>query len=478
MKHCSDSSSEVSKVSGKKLTKRLIHTSLISGIFAGSMMSAGLVHAAKIKIAVGHQSMCTDTYTAGIVIKELGLLEKHLPTDGKYADAEYKISWSDYSSGGPITNQMLANKLNIGVMGDYPLIVNGAKFQETDSLRTLYVAGTGYNLKGSGNAIVVPIDSDIYSIDQLKGKAVSTPVGSAAWGMLLKAMQDNDLPSSDYQLKNQSPAVGAANIAAGKIDAHSDFCPWSEIMEFRGTGRKIYDGSEAGVPYLHGVVVREDFAEEYPEIVEAFVKAVYDAGEWIRSDPMEAVTQMEGWTGVEKEVLYLYFSKGGHLTLDPTIKPDWIDALKFDHGVLAKEKAIPHLDFDAWITEDYLLAAYKDLGVDYEADKAMIVDPTKANKGLPYEIWHSRDGVSTYKDVAGFLTAMAEMTGTGAKLNATYVYDIETGLKLFGKTAFWVKSGETYSTFLRKGEAEAYAASNAGEVVTFDAAISNFVKEG
>ena len=111
-----------------------------------------------IDVAIGHQSMCTDTYTAGIVIKELGLFEKYLPKDGKYADVDYDISWSDYSSGGPITNQMLANKLNFGVMGDYPLIVNGANFQATDSLRTLYVAGTGYNLKGSGNAIVVPVN--------------------------------------------------------------------------------------------------------------------------------------------------------------------------------------------------------------------------------------------------------------------------------------------------------------------------------
>ncbi|MFT7113049.1 MAG: NitT/TauT family transport system substrate-binding protein, partial [Porticoccaceae bacterium] len=237
--------------------------------------------AENIRIAIGHQSMCTDTYTAGIVVKELQLLEKHLPTSGKYADVTYKISWSDYSSGGPITNQMMANKLNFGVMGDYPLIVNGAKFQETDSLRTKYIAGTGYNLKGSGNAIVVPVDSDIYSIEQLKGKEVSVPVGSAAWGMLLKGMQDTGFSGKDYMLKNQSPAVGAANIAAGKIDAHADFCPWSELMEFRGTGRKIYDGSETGVPYLHGVVVREDFADKYPEVATAFVKAVYEAGDWI-----------------------------------------------------------------------------------------------------------------------------------------------------------------------------------------------------
>ncbi|MEM6888098.1 MAG: ABC transporter substrate-binding protein [Pseudomonadota bacterium] len=452
---------------------------LKSALLAATLVPLGALaaHAEKISIAVGHQSMCTDTYTAGIVIKELGLLEKYLPTEGKYADADYDVSWADYSSGGPITNQMLANKLNFGVMGDYPLIVNGAKFQETDSLRTVYVAGTGYNLKGSGNAIVVPVDSELYSIEQLKGKEVSTPVGSAAWGMLLKAMQDNGIPTSEYVLKNQSPAVGAANIAAGKIDAHSDFCPWSEIMEFRGTGRKIYDGSETGVPYLHGVVVRQDFAEEYPEVVQAFIKAVYEAGEWIREDPMRAVTEMEGWTGVEKEVLYLYFSEGGHLTLEPSIKTEWVDALKFNHGVLVKEKAIPPLDFDAWITEDYLKAAYADMGVDYEADKATMVDPVEANKGLPMEIWHSRDGVSTYGTAAEFLKAMADIQATAALVNATYVYDVETGLKLFGKTAFWVKAGEDYATFLRKGEAEAYAAANDGSVVTFDEAWTDFVSE-
>ncbi|MDN3722410.1 hypothetical protein QW131_32210 [Roseibium salinum] len=71
-----------------------------------------------IDIAIGHQSMCTDTYTAGIVVKEKAASgKKHLPKDGAYADVEYNITWADYSSGGPITNQMLANKLNIGVMG-------------------------------------------------------------------------------------------------------------------------------------------------------------------------------------------------------------------------------------------------------------------------------------------------------------------------------------------------------------------------
>ena len=429
--------------------------------------------AENIRIAIGHQSMCTDTYTAGIVVKELKLLEKHLPTTGKYADVTYKISWSDYSSGGPITNQMMANKLNFGVMGDYPLIVNGAKFQETDSLRTKYIAGTGYNLKGSGNAIVVPVDSDIYSIEQLKGKEVSVPVGSAAWGMLLKGMQDTGFSGKDYMLKNQSPAVGAANIAAGKIDAHADFCPWSELMEFRGTGRKIYDGSETGVPYLHGVVVREDFADKYPEVATAFVKAVYEAGDWIREDPIRAVDSIEKWTGVEKEVLYIYFSEGGHLTLDPTIKSEWVDALAFNHGVLVQEKSIPPLDFNEWITEEYVEAAYQDLGKDYQKEKASMVDAAIDNADRPMEIWHSREGISAHKTITEFLAAVEVFRKTGAKLNATYVYDKETGLKLFGKTAFYVKTKKGFSTFLRKPDADDFASKNSGMVFDYEAALES-----
>lgn len=454
------------------------HKALVfSAAAAAALLSSPLSAAAeKITIAIGHQSMCFDTYSAGIVVKELKLLEKYLPKDGKYKDATWEITWSDYSSGGPITNQMLANKLNIGVMGDYPLIVNGAKFQATDSLRTLYVSGTGYNLKGSGNAIVVPVASDIYSLQDLKGKAVSTPVGSAAWGMLLKSLQDAKL-SGAVELRDQAPAVGAANIAAGKIDAHADFCPWSELMEFRGTGRKIFDGSEAGVPYLHGTVVRKDFAEQYPEVVVAYIKATYEAGQWIEADPLRAAESLEKWTGVEKEVQYLYFSKGGHLKLDPTIKTPWLDALRFDHSVLVREKSVPPLDLQKWVTEDYIKAAYKDLGLDYEKEKAEIVDPVKANAGLPLEIWHSRDGLSSYPDLQSFLKKVADFQAVGSKLNATYVYDVETGLKLFGNTAFYVQTLDgKYATFLRRTEAQRYADSTQGKVISFAEAVASVTR--
>jgi NitT/TauT family transport system substrate-binding protein len=245
-------------------------------------------------------------------------------------------------------------------------------------------------------------------------------------------------------------------------------------MEYRGTGRKIYDGSQTGVPYLHGLVVRQDFAKKYPEIVTAFIEAIYDAGQWVQKDPMAATEQMEKWTGVEKEVLYLYFSKGGLLTLDPTLKPQWIDALKFDQQVLEKANLSPPLDFKSWVDDSYIRTAYKAMGVDYDKDLAKVVDPLEANKNLPNEVWHARDGIKTYASVMDFLKAVCDFEATGAKLNATYTYDRTTGLKMFGKSGFYVAAPDgSYSAFLRKPEAETYADSVKGKVMTFDQAVAS-----
>ena len=122
--------------------------------------------------------------TGGVVLKELGLLEKHLPKTGKYKDFKYKLSWQNATSGPPITNGMMANNIQIGMMGDYPLMVNGATGQATKN-ETQLVAIIAYNALGGGNGIVVHKESPYYELADLKGKNVSVPFGSAAHGMML-----------------------------------------------------------------------------------------------------------------------------------------------------------------------------------------------------------------------------------------------------------------------------------------------------
>jgi len=55
-----------------------------------------------------------------LLIRELKLLEKYLPHDGKYKDATYDVVWKNFTSGAPITNEMVAGKLDFGAMADSP----------------------------------------------------------------------------------------------------------------------------------------------------------------------------------------------------------------------------------------------------------------------------------------------------------------------------------------------------------------------
>lgn len=440
-------------------------------LFSSLTVLAAQASAETIRIGIGHQSMVTNTIPGGIILEKLGLLEKHLPTSGKYEGVSYDIVYRDYDSGPPITNQMLAGKLDFGVMGDYPLIVNGAKFQETGKQETRFIAVTGYNLRGTGNGIVVPIDSDTQSLADLEGKQLSVPVGSAAWGMTLKALSEAGL-SDKVQIVNQSPPVGAANIQAGRIDAHADFCPWSEIMEFRGTARKIYDGSEAGIPTFHGTVVRKEFAVRYPEVVEGYLTATLEAQKWIQDDPIEAAIKVSEWTGVEKEVLYLYFSEGGITTFEASVKPEWVEALKYDHALLQREVGIPDLDFGRWIDDSYLRNAYQTMDMDYDALVATVVDTQPDNPDLkPAEIWFADQGIVTYDSVADMLAAEAD---AGEGVNVTYVYDKLTGLKLFGKAAYLVRGtdGEVVA-FLKKADSDKFIADHGGTLVTAENAVAS-----
>ena len=82
--------------------------------------------------------------------------------------------------------------------------------------------------------------------------------------------------------------------------------PFAELLPFRGFARKIFDGVETNLPTWHGVVVRTDFAEKYPEVVVAYIKAMIAANAWVRADPKTAAEKIQEWTGINKEVVYIF----------------------------------------------------------------------------------------------------------------------------------------------------------------------------
>ena len=465
-------------------TSRRIALGIAAAAFALSAVPA--LAQQVIEIGIGTQNTTTNTVTGGIVIKEMKLLEKHLPRTGKYAKVTYKFDWQNFTSGPPVTNGMMADKIHIGMMGDYPLLVNGATGQEKKQ-ETQLVAVIAYNAYGAGNGVVVHKDSPYYELADLKGKLVSVPFGSAAHGMMLKAMQDRGWPESFWNLASQSPEVGTTNLQEKRIDAHGDFVPFAELLPYRGFARKIFDGAETKVPTFHGVVVRKDFAEKYPEIVVAYIKALMEANDWVRANPKLASEKIEEWTKIEKEVVYIFLGPGGIHTLDPTIKPRWLETIKIGHGVLQKMGRIKEFNIPAWVNETYVRQAYKELKLDYDKQKTSLAgyeitgkDPVcNAPIAKPREagqIWLTKGDIVPFSSTACTLTAVNKLSGEGSKIGVAYVFDQALGIKMFADKAFYAIGGKDPKRpevvpFLLKKDAEAHAAKIGGRLATYEEAL-------
>jgi NitT/TauT family transport system substrate-binding protein len=457
----------------------------VFGLAMASCAPAALAEV--VTVGIGTQNTTTNTVTGGIVIKEMGLLEKYLPKTGKYKDIQFRMEWQNFTSGPPVTNGMIANTLQIGMMGDYPLLVNGATFQASPETKSRLIAMIAYNADGAGNGIVVHKDSPYFQLSDLKGKKVSVPFGSAAHGMVLKAMEDKGWKADFWDLASQSPEVGTSSLQEKRIDAHADFVPFAELLPYRGFARKIFDGVETRVPTFHGVVVREDFAKKYPEFVVAYIKALIEANDWVRKNPVEAATKIEEWTRVEKEVAYMFLGPGGVHTLDPTIKPKWIDTVKYDHGVLTRMGRVKPLDADAWADESYVMQAYRELGLDYAAQKASFTsyeisgtDPlcggTIDKPREAGEVWIDGGALTAYKSAECTLAAVNAATRAGKKVGVAFVFDQAFKIKLFADKAFYSLAGKGASAsitpFLLKKDAEAHAAAHGGRLGSYADALA------
>ncbi|MGD1860513.1 MAG: ABC transporter substrate-binding protein [Leptolyngbyaceae cyanobacterium] len=438
-----------------------------------------------IRISIGTQDQVINTAVGGATVRELELLEKHLPTDGKYAGVEYDIQWSSYTSGPPITNKMLADQIDIGLMGDFPAVINLIKFQqEAQDADSIFIGTLAYSPNGAGNAVVVPKDSTATSLADLKGGTVSVPFGSAAHGMLLKALNDAGInPDTDVKLLSQAPEVGGSSLRTGQIDAHADFVPFGELFPFRGFAKKIFDGAQTGVPTLHGITVRSDFAEEHPEIVVAYLKAVLEANETFMADPEGISAQIEEWSGIDKEVVYMFLGPSGLQPLDPTIREVQVEALKNSIATLTNlgkiENPVDPEEVVDWIDESFLQTAMAEYGVAYEdvistaeayqitGEDALTGEAIEDPK-MAAQYWvQEEEKVTNFASIPNMVQALATLQDEGQAADVMFVHDRNNGWKLFAENSYYVVDGEEVSAFLLESDAEAYAAESGGQMSNF-----------
>lgn len=421
-------------------------------------------------IVIGYQSKTINTVTAGTLLKAQGYFEDRLEKLGD----DYKVVWQDYDTGAPITAQMLAGKIDIGSMGDYPLLINGSTLGTSKDKGSSLVAVTGYNLHGALNGVVVSKGSKVAELADLKGRKISASVGSAGHGMLVQALEKAGVdPVKQVSIENQQPSVGASALQSGAVDAVSQFVAWPGYLAFRDDARLVYDGGALGVPTFHGVVVRNAVKKADPEVVEAFVAATNDAAEYLHENPVEAAEAVAEATGLPAEVVYLYNGRNGVSTFDPTIKEPLVEAFRHDVPFLEKIGVLKEpLDPDAFVDDSVVR---KVLGSEYDALASATVnaaglpgDPTKAG-----EVWVAgEEDTRPVADPAALLALVAKLQDEGKEIRASYVPDALTGTRWFADRSVWVQSGKELLPFATAANAREWIAKHpGGRTLTFEQAL-------
>jgi NitT/TauT family transport system substrate-binding protein len=465
---------------------RLASLTTVAIVTAGWAASA---QAETIRVAIGTQDTTINCATGGLLVRELGLLEKYLPRDGKYRDVTYDIQWKNFTSGAPLTNEMVAGKLDFGAMADFPGSLNGVAFQKAGK-RSLFISVLSGSTKGSGNGIVVPVNSPVQSVADLKGKTISVPFASTAHGLLLRAIEAKGWdPATDVNIITQAPEVAGPALLADKIDAHADFVPFAELFPWRGFARKIYDGSQSNAPTFHGSLVDGEYAEKYPEIVVAYLRAALEADRLIAGEPEKYSDLIGKVTGIESEVVYLFHGPLGLQTRDVTWKPEYQQAVATSIKTLKLlKRADSDLDINQFVTDKYIRSALKASGRDYDSElKNYAQLPLKAKDattgsdiadfGRVAQIWvKDEPRVRNYGSPENALRALAALEKDGKSARVVYAQDRESGIKLFASQAWFVRSSKgELNAFLLKEVAETWAKGHGGEVVDFAGARDSLV---
>jgi NitT/TauT family transport system substrate-binding protein len=300
--------------------------------------------------------------------------------------------------------------------------------------------------------------------------------------MLLRAVKAQGWdPEKDVNITTQAPEVAGSALQSNKVEAHADFVPFAELFPHRGFARKIYDGSQAKAPTMHGSLVDADYAKKYPEIVVAYLRAAIEADRLIAAEPEKYSELIAKVTGIEAEVNYLFHGPLGLQTRDFSWKPEYRQAVKTSIETLRLLKRTDKdLDVNSFIDDRYLRTAFKQAGLDYDRQlKNYDKLPLKARDavtGKPItdfrrltQIWVQ--GEPLVRHYASADTAFADLRKleqSGKKVRTVYAHDQGSGLKLLAGDAWFVVKGKDISAFLLKSDAQAHAAKTNGKVVDFD----------
>src|SRR6201994_1823963 len=224
-----------------------------------------------------------------VLLKGKGSLEEKLKPLG------YKVSWTEFPSGPPLLEQLNVGAIDFGIAGETPPI-----FAQVAGAPLVYLA---YDPPApQGEAILVPQDSSLKSVADLRGKKVALNKGSNVHYLLVRALEQAGLKYTDIQPVFLAPADALAAFTRGSVDAWVIWDPYEAAAEASTGARVLADGT--GLVANHQFYFSsKKFLAENAKAVDVVLEALNEVDAWTKDNIDAVAEQLSPSVGLPAPVL-------------------------------------------------------------------------------------------------------------------------------------------------------------------------------
>lgn len=263
-------------------------------MFALATLAAGMFAApARAQTAAGHVPkelrVGFQKYGTLVLLKARGTLEKRL------ADKGVDVKWTEFPFGPPLLEAINVGSIDVGTVGESPPI-----FAQAAGADLVYVGNEPP--APEAEAIIVPRDSPIRSVAELKGKRVVVAKGSNANFLLIKVLEKAGLKYGDVEVVYLTPADARSAFESGRVAAWSIWDPYLAATQHQLGARIIADGKGAVANHQFYLSARA-YAEKYPEIVGILIEEIRKIDEWGKQNPKEVAKFLAPQIGIDLPVV-------------------------------------------------------------------------------------------------------------------------------------------------------------------------------
>ena len=215
-----------------------------------------------------------------------------------------EIKWIDFQFGPPLLEAINAGSVDFGFVGDAPPI-----FAQAGNAAIRYAAA----VKSDGNtqAIIVPKDSPIKTLADLKGKRIAFGKGSSAHNLLVAALEKAGIAWSDITPAPLAPADATAAFVKGSVDAWSIWDPYLALAQIKENARVIAFDKDVHKPNAF-YIVRADFVDKYPALVSRLNTIFASEGVWADAHHEEVAKAQAEATGVDLEATRRFVDRSNY----------------------------------------------------------------------------------------------------------------------------------------------------------------------